>query len=157
MFPKLYFIINIYELSKPFFLEKLWENRKANFCCLFPLLGFFTFISFSCLLYAMLGLDFCDFDNFLFSGLSFWCHEALINLSPHLDELNLAATSLTHLKMSMIASTYLLVDISMWCDSGVGWSNIWIVYSFTSVLNCFIFRFMLPHIIFHPSTQLSSS
>jgi len=48
----------------------------------------------------MLGLDFCAFDNFLFLDLSLRCHEALINLFPHLHELNLVATALTHLKIS---------------------------------------------------------
>jgi len=42
----------------------------------------------------MLGLDFCAFDNFLFLALSLRCHEALINLFPHLHELNLATTAL---------------------------------------------------------------
>jgi len=48
----------------------------------------------------MLGLDFCDFDNFLFFDLSLRCREALVNLFPHLHELDLAATALTHLKIS---------------------------------------------------------
>jgi len=48
----------------------------------------------------MLGFDFCAFDNFLFLDLSLRCHEALINLFPHLYELNLAAAALTHLKIS---------------------------------------------------------
>jgi len=47
-----------------------------------------------------LGLDFCDFDNFLFFDLSLRCHEALSNLFPHLHELNLVAAALTHLKIS---------------------------------------------------------
>jgi len=46
----------------------------------------------------MLGLDFCAFDNFLFLDLSLRCHEALINLFPHLHDL--AATALTHIKIS---------------------------------------------------------
>jgi len=37
---------------------------------------------------------------FYYQNLSLRCHEALINLSPHLRELNLAATTLTHLKIS---------------------------------------------------------
>jgi len=45
----------------------------------------------------MLGLDFCDFDNFLFLVLSLKCHEALSNLFPHLHELNLAIVALIHL------------------------------------------------------------
>jgi len=48
----------------------------------------------------MLGLDFCDFDNFLFLDLSLRCHEALRNLFPHLYEFNLATTALTHVKIS---------------------------------------------------------
>jgi len=48
----------------------------------------------------MVGLDFCDFDNFLLLDLSLRCHEALINLFSHLHELNLAATTLTHIKIS---------------------------------------------------------
>jgi len=48
----------------------------------------------------MLGLDFCDFANFLFLDVSLRCHEALSNLFPHLHELNLAAAALTHLKIS---------------------------------------------------------
>jgi len=48
----------------------------------------------------MLGLDFFDFDNFLFLDLSLRCHEALRNLFPHLHELNLAAAAPTHLKIS---------------------------------------------------------
>jgi len=48
----------------------------------------------------MLGLNFWAFDNFLFLDLSLRCHEALINLFPHLHELNLAAVALTHLKIS---------------------------------------------------------
>jgi len=43
----------------------------------------------------MLGLNFCDFDNFLFLDLSLGCHEALSNLFPHLHEFNFAATALT--------------------------------------------------------------
>jgi len=49
----------------------------------------------------MLGLDFCDFANFLFLDLSLRGHEALSNLFPHLHELKLAATALTHLKISI--------------------------------------------------------
>jgi len=52
------------------------------------------------ILHHLLGLDFCEFDNFLFLDLSLTCHEALINLFPHLHELNLAATAVTHLKIS---------------------------------------------------------
>jgi len=48
----------------------------------------------------MLGLNFFDFDNFLFLDLSLRCHEALSNLFPHLHELNLAVAALTHLKIS---------------------------------------------------------
>jgi len=48
----------------------------------------------------MLSLDFCDFDNFLFLDLSLRWHEALSNLFPHLNELNLVATALTHFKIS---------------------------------------------------------
>jgi len=48
----------------------------------------------------MLGLDFCAFDNFLFLDLSLRSYEALINLFPHLHELNLAAAALTQLKIS---------------------------------------------------------
>jgi len=48
----------------------------------------------------MLGLDFCAFDNFYSLDLSLRCHEALINLFPHLHELNLAAAALTHIKIS---------------------------------------------------------
>ena len=46
----------------------------------------------------MLGLNFCDFANFLFLDLTLRCHEALNNLFPHLHELNLVAAALTHLK-----------------------------------------------------------
>jgi len=42
----------------------------------------------------MLGLDLCDFDNFLFLDLS------LSNLFSHFLELNLAAAALKHLKIS---------------------------------------------------------
>jgi len=48
----------------------------------------------------MLGLDFYDFDNFLFFDLSIGCDEALNNLFSYLYELNLAAAALTHLKIS---------------------------------------------------------
>jgi len=48
----------------------------------------------------MFGLNFCDFDNFLLLDLSLSCHETLINLFPHIYELNLAAAALTHLKIS---------------------------------------------------------
>jgi len=48
----------------------------------------------------MLGLDFCDFANFLFFDLSLRCHEALSNLFSHLHELKLATATLTHLKRS---------------------------------------------------------
>jgi len=48
----------------------------------------------------MLGLEFCDFDNFVFSDLSITCHEALINLFPHLYTLNIVAATLTNLKIS---------------------------------------------------------
>jgi len=48
----------------------------------------------------MVGLDFCDFDNFLFLNLSLRCHEALIILFPHLHELNLVAAALIQLKIS---------------------------------------------------------
>jgi len=49
----------------------------------------------------MLGLDFCDFDNFLFLDLSLRCHETLIKLFSHLHELNLAATALND-KVNML-------------------------------------------------------
>jgi len=48
----------------------------------------------------MLDLNFYAFNNFLFLDLSLRCHEALINLFPHLHELNLATAALTHLKIS---------------------------------------------------------
>jgi len=48
----------------------------------------------------LFGLDFCEFDNFVVLDLSLRCHEALINLFPPLYDLNLAATILTHLKIS---------------------------------------------------------
>jgi len=48
----------------------------------------------------MLGLNFCALDTFLFLDLSLRFHETLINLFPHLHELNLAAAALTHLKIS---------------------------------------------------------
>jgi len=48
----------------------------------------------------MFGLDFCDFDNFLFLDLSLRCPKALINLFSHLHVLNLIVTPLTHLKIS---------------------------------------------------------
>ena len=86
--------------SQIIFYHKDKKNRKVQF--FFPLFlvlpNFFTFSSFSCRLHAMLCLDFYAFDNFLFLDLSLRCHEALINLFPHLHELNLAAV--THLKIS---------------------------------------------------------
>jgi len=48
----------------------------------------------------MIGLDFYDFDNFVFLDLSLRCNEDLINLFPHLNELNLVAAALIHLKIS---------------------------------------------------------
>ena len=48
----------------------------------------------------MLGLNFCDFDNFRLLDLSLMCHEALISLFAYLHELNLAVATLTHLKIS---------------------------------------------------------
>ena len=48
----------------------------------------------------MFGLDFCDFDNFLFLDLSLRCHKALSNLFSHLHEFNLVVAALTHLKIS---------------------------------------------------------
>ena len=71
--------------QSPFFWKKIEKNTRFNFCCSFP---------------HLLGLDFCEFDNFLFLDLSLRCHETLINLFPHLIELNLAATALTDLKIS---------------------------------------------------------
>ena len=50
----------------------------------------------------MLGLNFCDFDNFFFWHLSLRCHEVLINLFSHLYKLNLAVAVLTHLKISKV-------------------------------------------------------
>jgi len=43
----------------------------------------------------MLDLDFGDFNNFLLLDLYLRCHEALINLFPHLHELNIVAIALT--------------------------------------------------------------
>jgi len=48
----------------------------------------------------MIGLYFCDFDNFLFLDLYLRCHEALIKLFSHVHEVNLIATAVTHLKIS---------------------------------------------------------
>jgi len=67
--------------SQIIFYHKDKENRKVQFFVpvflVYP--NFFTFSSFSCRLHAMLGLNFCTFDNFLFLDLSLRCHEALIN------------------------------------------------------------------------------
>jgi len=63
-------------------LEKYRENRKVQF--LLPRRS------------SWFNQIFCDFDNFLFSDLSLRCHETLINLSPHLHELNLVVATITN-------------------------------------------------------------